>query len=148
MVRSFSLVSASFSLAAATAFLLPTNVCGQSLDRFAVRTVPFANVFPTGFPPQGAVWSPDSRLLTFVASDPQIGTPGDMQSCLNMITVQPAKLMRLADYGIAVGLPADVVVLDCTTEARAIAEIAPVLAGYKRGRQSFTRPAGRLFPPT
>jgi cytosine deaminase len=87
------------------------------------------------------------RIANLYANVAQIGTPDDMASCLNMITVQPAKLMRLDDYGIAVGMPADVVVLDCATEARAVAEIAPVLAGYKRGRQSFTRPAGRLLLP-
>ena len=78
MVRSFLHVSASISLLAATTFLLPTTGLAQSLDRFAVRTVPFANVFPTGFPPQGAVWSPDGKLLTFVASDAEIGQPGDV----------------------------------------------------------------------
>ena len=78
MVRPFAHLSACLSLLAATAFLLPTPVAGQSLDRFAVRTVPFANAYPTGFPPQGAVWSPDGKRLTFVASDPQIGTPGDI----------------------------------------------------------------------
>ncbi len=78
MVRLFPHVSATISLLAATTFLLPTNGSAQSLDRFAVRTVPFVNVFPTGFPPQGAVWSPDGKLLTFVASDPEIGQPGDI----------------------------------------------------------------------
>jgi cytosine deaminase len=87
------------------------------------------------------------RMANLYANVAQIGTPDDMQSCLNMITEQPAKLMRLADYGIAAGLPADVVVLDCTTEAHAIAKLAPVLSGYKRGRQSFTRPTARLLPP-
>jgi len=38
------------------------------------------------------------------------------------------KVMRLDDYGIAVGKPADLVVLDCTTPDAAIAEIAPPLS--------------------
>jgi dipeptidyl-peptidase-4 len=78
MVRSFSLFPASFALFTASALLLPQHDFGQSLDRFAVRTVPFANAYPTGFPPQNAVWSPDGKLLTFVASDAEIGAPGDI----------------------------------------------------------------------
>jgi len=50
----------------------------QDLSRFAVRTVPFANAYPTGFPPQGSVWSPDGKKLTYIASDAQIGEPGDI----------------------------------------------------------------------
>jgi cytosine deaminase len=87
------------------------------------------------------------RIANMYANVAQIGTPDDLRSCLEMITVHPATLMRLDDYGIAVGRPADLVVLDCATEAQAVAEIAPALAGYKRGRQSFTRAAGYLMRP-
>jgi cytosine deaminase len=87
------------------------------------------------------------RVANLYANVVQIGSPAEMRACLDMITTGPAKLMRLDDYGIAVGMPADLVVLDCTTDAQAVAQIAPALAGYKRGRQSFTRPAGRLLPP-
>jgi cytosine/creatinine deaminase len=87
------------------------------------------------------------RIANLYANVVQIGTPGEMKACLDMITVHPAKLMRFDDYGIALGRPADVVVLDCYTEAQAIAEIAPALLGFKRGRQSFTRAAGYLMRP-
>jgi cytosine deaminase len=87
------------------------------------------------------------RIANLYANVAQIGTPDDMQSCLEMITLHPAKLMRCDDYGLALGRPADAVVLDCYSEAQAIAEIAPALAGYKRGRQSFTRAAGSLMRP-
>jgi dipeptidyl-peptidase-4 len=78
MVRSFLNASASSFLLASAAVLLPSLGLAQSIDRFSVRTVPFANVFPTGFPPQNAVWSPDGKRLTFVASDQEIGAPGDI----------------------------------------------------------------------
>ena len=68
-------------------------------------------------------------------------------ACFDMVTSQPAKLMRLADYGIAVGNPADLVVLDCTDAAAAVEEIATPLFGLKRGRRTFSRPAARLHPP-
>jgi cytosine deaminase len=87
------------------------------------------------------------RIANLYANVVQIGTPADMRACLEMITVQPARLMRCDDYGIAPGRPADLIVLDCETDAQAIAEIAPAIAGYKRGRQSFARPASRLMRP-
>ena len=46
--------------------------------------------------------------------------------------------MNAADYGIAVGHPADLVVIDSRDPAMAVAELARPLFGYKRGRRSFT----------
>jgi cytosine/creatinine deaminase len=55
--------------------------------------------------------------------------------------------MRLEDYGIAVGGPADLVCLDANNPAEAIATLAQPLWGIKRGRASFTRPRPQLHPP-
>ncbi len=87
------------------------------------------------------------RMANLYANVAQVGSPAGLASCLDMITFGPARLMRLKDYGVAPGLPADLVVLDCQGEAQAIAELAPALRGYKRGRQTFERPAGRLLRP-
>jgi len=87
------------------------------------------------------------RMANLYANVIQIGAPAEMEACLDMITRQSAKLMRLDDYGVEAGRPADLVVLDCFSEAQAIAEIAPVLFGYKRGWQSFGRPAAELMRP-
>ncbi len=43
----------------------------------AVRTVPYANSYPSGAPPT-PVWSPDGRLLTYIAGDTQVGQIGDL----------------------------------------------------------------------
>ena len=56
--------------------------------------------------------------------------------------------MNLSDYGIAVGNPADLVVLDCDSGTNAIAELPDVLMGFKRGRKTFERQRPRLFRPT
>jgi cytosine deaminase len=64
-----------------------------------------------------------------------------------MITTRSARLMNLADYGIAVGNPADVVVIDAASPAEAVATIAPVVAVFKRGRQTVDRPRARLIRP-
>jgi cytosine deaminase len=53
----------------------------------------------------------------------------------------------LHDYGIAVGNPADIVVLDTDSGTGAIAELPDVLMGFKRGRKVFERRRPTLFPP-
>jgi cytosine deaminase len=55
--------------------------------------------------------------------------------------------MNLGDFGIAVGNPADIVVLDCADRVSAVAELAQPLLAMKRGRMSFSRPATTLHWP-
>ena len=62
-----------------------------------------------------------------------------------MVTTLPAKLMNLQNYGIAVGNPADLVVLDGVDRAGAVAEIVRPLFGMKRGRRTFVCPPARLL---
>ena len=64
-----------------------------------------------------------------------------------MCTERPAKLMRLTDYGIAVGNPADIVVIDATTPEQAVAENAAPLVVFKRGARTVTRPRAELHSP-
>jgi cytosine deaminase len=79
------------------------------------------------------------RMANLYANIAQLGRPDELQTCLDMITSQPAKLMNLKDYGIEVGNPADIVVLDCADRAAAVAELAQPLLAMKRGRISFSR---------
>jgi cytosine/adenosine deaminase-related metal-dependent hydrolase len=60
---------------------------------------------------------------------------------------RPAKLMNLRDYGIAVGNPADMVVLDCADRVAAVSELAQPLLVMKRGRISVSRPAASINWP-
>ena len=55
------------------------------------------------------------------------------------MTALPARLMNLRDYGIAIGNPADLIVLDTDSGRDAIAELPEVLMGFKNGRQVFER---------
>lgn len=87
------------------------------------------------------------RMANLYANVAQLGSNSDLGACFEMVTALPARLMRLTDYGIAVGNPADLVVLDCFDPAAAVAEIAPPLLGYKNGRRSFTRPPAALHAP-
>ena len=87
------------------------------------------------------------RMANLYANAAQAGTPDDLAACFAMVTTQPAKLMRLADYGIAVGHPADIVVLDCADGAAAVAELVQPVMGIKRGRMSFSHPAAVIHYP-
>jgi cytosine deaminase len=71
----------------------------------------------------------------------------EFDACLDLVTDLPARLMNLKDYGIAVGHPADIVVLDTDSGPNAIAELPDVLMGFKRGRKVFERQRPTLFPP-
>jgi cytosine/creatinine deaminase len=79
------------------------------------------------------------RMANLYANICHVGSRSDIRECFNMITERSAALMRLPDYGIAVGKSADLVVLDCQDAETAVAELVPPMYGFKRGRQTFTR---------
>jgi cytosine/creatinine deaminase len=87
------------------------------------------------------------RMANLYANVAQVGTGAGLASCLEMVTSQSAKLLNLSDYGIAVGHPADLVVLDTDTPANAVSELAQPLFGLKGGARTFTRPAPTLHRP-
>ncbi|WP_445680847.1 amidohydrolase family protein [Radicibacter daui] len=89
-----------------------------------------------------------TRMANLYANIAQLGRPAEMAECLEMVTSRSARLMNLADYGIAVGNPADLVLVDCKQPWQAVAEIAPPLMGFHRGRLTFERPRTRLYPPS
>jgi cytosine deaminase len=87
------------------------------------------------------------RMANLYANVCHVSRPADLAGCLDMITGAAARLMRLEDYGIAVGGPADLVCLDASNPADAVATLAQPLWGIKRGRASFTRPRAQIHPP-
>ena len=87
------------------------------------------------------------RMANLYANVAQIGRERDLHACFEMITSLPARLMNAADYGIAVGHPADLVVLESRDPASAVAELAQPLFGLKGGRRSFTRATATLHRP-
>src|SRR5271169_2815781 len=84
------------------------------------------------------------RMANLYANVCHVARPADLTGCLDMITDSAARLMRLDQYGIAVGRPADLVGLDAKSPAEAVATLAQPLWGIKRGRASFTRPRPQL----
>jgi cytosine deaminase len=87
------------------------------------------------------------RIANLHANILQVGQPERLAELFAMITERSARLMNLSDYGLAIGRPADVAIIDARTPAEAIATVAPVLAVFKRGRQTVSRPRARLLPP-
>ena len=87
------------------------------------------------------------RMANLYANICQVGDPKGLEECYEMVTTRPARLMRLADYGIEVGSPADLVVLDCESRSAAVTEVVSPIMGFKRGRRTFTKPAATLHPP-
>lgn len=87
------------------------------------------------------------RISNLYANIAQVGTPAGLATCLDMVTSSSARLLNLDTYGIEVGLPADMVVLDGQSRAMAVSELAQPLFGLKGGRRTFTRPAPILHPP-
>jgi len=73
--------------------------------------------------------------------------PDDLRETWGMFTANSARIMRRSDYGIAVGNPADFVVIDAPSTVDALREICPTLMGYKRGRRTFTRNPAILHRP-
>ncbi|MEM1300061.1 MAG: amidohydrolase family protein [Pseudomonadota bacterium] len=87
------------------------------------------------------------RMANLYANIAQVGDPETMASCLDMVSHGSAKLMNLDDYGIAVGNAADMVVIDATEPAMAVAELAQPMYGFKGGRPVFTRALPELHLP-
>jgi cytosine deaminase len=87
------------------------------------------------------------RMANLQANVCQIGDAERLRQCFYMITERAAMLMNLRDYGIAVGNPADVVIMDATSPEQAIAEIRGPLAVFKRGHRTVTRPRAELHRP-
>lgn len=87
------------------------------------------------------------RMANLYANVVQQAMPDALRDTWGMFTTASARLMRRRDYGIAVGNPADLVVVDAPDPVAAIREVAPVLMGFKRGRRSFTRGSVVLHKP-
>src|SRR5215470_17773711 len=87
------------------------------------------------------------RMANLYANVAQVAGARDLKACFEMITSLPARLMNASDYGIAVGHPADLVVLESRDPASAVAELAPPLYGLRGGRRSFTRAPATLHRP-
>ena len=87
------------------------------------------------------------RMANLQANVAQVGRADQLRECFAMLTDRSARLMNLKDYGIAIGNPADIAVIDAFTPEQAVAENAAPLVVFKRGRRTVTRPRAELHRP-
>jgi cytosine/creatinine deaminase len=88
------------------------------------------------------------RIANLHANILQVNQPGELQECFKMITTRSARILNLQDYGIKVGNPGDIVVIDSQSPDRAVAEIRRPLTVFKNGVQTVVCEPGRIVHPS
>jgi cytosine deaminase len=111
--------------------------------RLLAAGVPVAaasNNVRNAFTPVGTA---DLALMGFLATvGCHMGTARDLMDALAMLTDHPARILRLADYGLEVGCRADLVVWDAARAEDVVATVAPRRLVVKRGRISVEHERG------
>ncbi len=87
------------------------------------------------------------RMANLYANICQVGARAEIRDCFDMITSRSAGILGLEEYGINIGAPADLVVIDTDQPETAVAELAPPLYGFKRGRMTFKRAPVEVLKP-
>jgi len=84
------------------------------------------------FTPVGTADLADMAFIAAVAS--HMGTPEDLSELVATLTVHPARILRLPDYGLDVGCRADLVVWECERPEDVVAALPPRALVVKDGR--------------
>jgi cytosine deaminase len=87
------------------------------------------------------------RIAHLYAHVAQAGTDTDLAACFAMVAADAAALMGRPDRRLAVGAPADLVVVPTVAPSTAVATLTPPAFGFKAGRKSFDRAPVMLYPP-
>ena len=87
------------------------------------------------------------RIAHLYANILQLDRPAELANCFGMLTDRSARVLGHGDYGLRVGNPADVVIIDAGSPAEAVALIAQPVAAFKRGRQTMVWETPRLLGP-
>jgi cytosine/creatinine deaminase len=87
------------------------------------------------------------RMANLHANVLQVSGRERLRECFHMISSRSARLLNHADYGLAVGNPADIVIIDAETPEQAVAEIRQPVAVFKRGRRTVSWPLPQLHRP-
>lgn len=99
-----------------------------------VRVALASNNLRNAFTPVGTGDLVDLAYVAAVAA--HMGTPADLRRLLNTITIHPAAILRLPDYGLDRGCRADLVAWDCERVEDVVAARPPRTLVVKRGRVS------------
>jgi cytosine deaminase len=88
-----------------------------------------------------------TRIANLYANVVQLDRSSQLRECFRMLTDRSARLLNLRDYGLAIGNPGDVVIVDAQTSEQAIAEIAQPVAAFKRGKRTLVWEPPKLVRP-
>lgn len=97
-----------------------------------VRVALASNNLRNPFTPVGTADLVDMSYVATLAA--HMGTPADVRRLLNTITVHPAAMLRLPDYGLEPGCRADLVAWECERVEDIVTMRAPRMLVVKRGR--------------
>src|ERR1051325_910744 len=75
------------------------------------------------------------RIANMYANLQFLDRPDELRQCFELLTGRSAQLLNLKNYGVKVGNPADVVIINAQTAEQAVAEIAQPVAAFKNGKQ-------------
>lgn len=75
----------------------------------------------------------------------QMMSPDEIENALDLVTVNGAKTMNIADYGIEVGKSANFIVLDAKNEFDAICERAGVVASVRHGEFLYKKEPAKVI---
>jgi cytosine/creatinine deaminase len=87
------------------------------------------------------------RIANMYANLMFLDRPAELRECFEMLTTRSARVLNFADYGFAIGNPADVVIFNAQSPEQAVAEIAQPLAAFKNGRQTMAWSLPELMRP-
>ncbi|MCY4416947.1 MAG: amidohydrolase family protein [Chloroflexi bacterium] len=87
------------------------------------------------------------RMANLYANICQVGDPRETAECYEMVTNRAARLLRLPDYGLAVGQSADLAVLDCESRSAAVSEVISPMMAFKSGKRTFYRAPAVMESP-
>jgi cytosine deaminase len=85
------------------------------------------------------------RMANLYANVVQLDRAAQLAECFQMLTERSARLLNLKDYGLNVGNPGDVVILNAQSPVQAISEISQPLAAFKNGKQTMRWEAPELI---
>lgn len=114
----------------------------HSLAALGVRTAIATNNVLNPFTPFGDASLP--RMANLYANVMQLSRDADIKLVFDMVGAQPATIMGVK-HNLAIGEPADIVILDTSNLHEAVRSSALALAGWKNGIKTFTRPRALLL---
>jgi len=87
------------------------------------------------------------RQANLFANIAQLATKMELVQCLDWVSSDSAKLMRIEHYGLFLNMPADAIFFPVKERAEIIATIQSPSLGIKNGKVTFSRNDATMYPP-